>query len=65
MRREGVLERLRGRFAFPCFGEIDGEETIHDDGVKLALYRVRKSVTAFDLGEEASGDEETLLFNGG
>jgi hypothetical protein len=32
--------------------------------VKLALNRVRKSVAAFDLGEEASGEEETLLLKG-
>ena len=29
------------------------------------MYRVRKTVAAFDLGEEALGDEEPLLFNGG
>src|SRR6476619_2492230 len=59
--REGVFKHLRDRFSLPCFGEVDGEETVHDDGVKLALNRVWKSVTTFDLGEEASGDEETLL----
>jgi hypothetical protein len=32
--------------------------------VKLALYRVRKSVATFDLGEETSSEEETLLLKG-
>ena len=29
------------------------------------MYRVRQTVTAFDLGEESAGDEKPLLFNGG
>jgi hypothetical protein len=29
------------------------------------LSGVWQSVTAFDLGEEALGDEKALLFNGG
>ena len=62
--REGVLERLGDRLAFPRLGKVNGDEAVHDDGVKLALYRVRKSVATFDLGEETSSEEETLLLKG-
>jgi hypothetical protein len=62
--RESVFECLRNRFAFPGFGEVDSEESVHDDRVELALNGVWQSVAAFDLGEETSGEVETLLLKG-
>src|SRR6476661_2124793 len=54
--REGVFERLRYWLTFPGFGEVDSEEAVQNDGVKLALNGVRQSVATFDLGEETSGE---------
>ena len=48
-RRECVFESLWRRFAFAGFREIDAEEPVHDDGVELALKRVRESVATFDF----------------
>jgi hypothetical protein len=64
-RGERELERLGSGLTLARLRQVGGKETIDDEGMKLSAWRMRQSVTAFDLVEEALRDQETLMFKGG
>jgi hypothetical protein len=60
---EGKLDRRGRGFAVSAFRDIGGEKTVYNDRVNISISWVRQAVATFDLGQEALGHEEALLFN--
>src|ERR671912_168383 len=61
--RESKLERGRRGLTIPGLREVGGQKTFDDYGVNFSISGMGQAVATFDLGQEALGHEEALLFN--
>jgi hypothetical protein len=61
--REGELERGGRGFTIPGLGKVGSQKAVDDSGVNFSVHGAGQAVATFDLGQEAPGHEEALLFN--